>query len=184
VILTKEDFVYVMPNCAKVIDAWYVPLTSSMKRYEVDQPIEYAAFLATIAEESGELHFVEEIWGPTKTQLSYEGRHDLGNVRAGDGYRYRGRGPIEHTGRGAYERLNTLLDTKRVGVDLVAHPDELKSPTWGAFAACAFWWDRRIDDAADRRDFRRVTRLVNGGLTNIARREIFYERAKARLGLN
>ena len=62
-----------------------------------------AAFLAQLAHESGELHFMEEIWGSTDAQRRYEPltklSQALSNTEAGDGRPFKGRGPIQLTGR-------------------------------------------------------------------------------------
>jgi putative chitinase len=70
-----------------------------MREFEVTTPLRQAAFLAQLAHESGQFRFMEEIWGPTPAQRRYEGRRDLGNIQPGDGFRYKGRGPIQITGR-------------------------------------------------------------------------------------
>jgi hypothetical protein len=68
-----------------------------------------------------------EIWGPTKAQIGYEGRKDLGNVRAGDGKRYMGRGYVQITGRANYAKASAV-----VGKDLVAEPDIALEPAVAA----------------------------------------------------
>ncbi|MGR8935912.1 MAG: N-acetylmuramoyl-L-alanine amidase [Gammaproteobacteria bacterium] len=77
-----------------------------------------AYVLATSEHESLAGKFMTEIWGPTKAQRKYEGRQDLGNTRRGDGFRYRGRGYVQVTGRTNYEKWK-----KRLNEDLVSNPD-------------------------------------------------------------
>jgi hypothetical protein len=74
--------------------------------------------LATSEHESKCGRFMRELWGPTATQKGYEGRHDLGNTQPGDGFRFRGRGYVQITGRTNYE-----FWSRRLGLDLVANPD-------------------------------------------------------------
>ena len=74
-------------------------LSDAMHEFNINTNGRQAAFAAQIAEESGELQFVRELWGPTPQQLTYEGRADLGNTESGDGERYKGRGLIQCTGR-------------------------------------------------------------------------------------
>ena len=66
-----------------------------MEKYQITTPLRRAAFLAQLAHESGELKYMEEI----ASGEAYEGRKELGNTAPGDGKRYKGRGPIQLTGR-------------------------------------------------------------------------------------
>ncbi len=74
-------------------------------------------------------------------ELVYGGRKELGNTQPGDGHRFIGRGPLQTTGRGWYEKLS-----REIGVDLVANPDLL--PCGGCFLSRSFnplplpRWDR------------------------------------------
>ena len=79
-----------------------------------------AYVLATSEHESLAGKFMRELWGPTDAQRGYEGRADLGNVERGDGFRFRGRGYVQITGRTNYEFWSRRLD-----VDLIANPDQV-----------------------------------------------------------
>ena len=52
--------------------------------FEINTPERMAAFLAQVGHESGGLHWLVELWGPTDQQSRYEGRADLGNSVEGD----------------------------------------------------------------------------------------------------
>ena len=88
-----------------------------------------AYVLATAWHETGPedtaLHMTprREIWGPTEAQQRYEGRADLGNTVAGDGFRFLGRGYVQITGRSNYRRASRL-----VGQDLLATPSLAQRP--------------------------------------------------------
>lgn len=92
----------------------------------------------------------------------YGGR--MGNVNPGDGWRYRGRGPIQLTGRDNYAFVGDLM-----GQDLVGLPELMEQPRY-ALEACIHWWEDRIPDSMIG-DPEKVTRRVNGGLIGLADRE-------------
>lgn len=137
---------------------WCAPLNSAMAAYDITTPDRAAAFLAQVGHESGGLLYVRELWGPTDAQKRYEGREDLGNTEPGDGFRYRGRGLIQITGRANYQQVSDAL-----GLDFVTHPEELELPAFAALSAAWFWNSRDLNALADRGDFRSITRKINGG---------------------
>ena len=96
---------------------------------------------------------------------AYEGRADLGNSVVGDGRRYKGRGPIQVTGRANYRRYG-----RKIGIDLERRPDLASAPSIGLSVSCAYWTDRRLNDFADADDIEGVTRRINGGLNGLADR--------------
>jgi predicted chitinase len=161
----------------------YLPfLAKAMEEHEINTPLRAAAFLAQIAHESAELRFMQELWGPTAQQKKYEPpsdlAKDLGNTQPGDGFRYRGRGPIQITGRANYKKYGELL-----GVDLVGNPDLAAQPEYAFQIAGLFWSLRGLNKLADAEDFPTITRRINGGLTGLAERERYYETAKKALGI-
>lgn len=85
---------------------------------------------------------------------------DLGNINAGDGIRYHGRGIIQLTGRGNYRRYG-----QRIGVDLEDQPELALEPWVSAQVFALFMYDHGTFDAAERDDWQQVRRSVNGGLT-------------------
>ncbi|MFI2561585.1 glycoside hydrolase family 19 protein [Nocardia farcinica] len=129
-----------------------------------------AMFCAQLGHESGGLRWMEEIADGS----AYEWRQDLGNVFPGDGRRYKGRGPIQVTGRHNYARLSEwahargLCPTPTFFVD---HPHELASDRYGFVGVVWYWTAARDMNAyADARDIHGATRAVNGGLNGIADR--------------
>src|SRR3990172_4830059 len=78
---------------------WLSAIEAAMIEFNIDTPQRKAMFMAQIGHESGGLHYTVELWGPTDAQRRYEGRIDLGNVVTGDGFKFRGRGLIQITGR-------------------------------------------------------------------------------------
>ncbi|MGL4964952.1 MAG: glycoside hydrolase family 19 protein [Inquilinus sp.] len=104
----------------------------------------------------------------------YDGRGDLGNVQPGDGYRYRGRGFLQTTGRANYKAA-----AKASSIDLVANPDLAAEPDTAVQIAVVYWVTRHVAAAAQRDDAEAVTRLINGGLNGLADRLAALARAKA-----
>lgn len=91
----------------------------------------------------------------------YGGR--MGNTEPGDGWRYRGRAPIQLTGKDNYAHVGELM-----GQDLVTLPELLEQPRF-ALEACIHWWEDRIPDSM-LGDVSKVTKRVNGGLIGLADR--------------
>jgi len=180
--ITDDQLKRVMPNLPAAKRALYLPhLNAAMEAHDVDTPLRTAAFVAQLAHESGEFRWMEEIWGPTAAQLRYEPPSPLatklGNTQAGDGKRFKGRGPIQITGRFNYATFGGLL-----GLDLVGNPALAATPEV-AFATAGLYWQRNgLNELADARDFVTITRRINGGTNGLADRQMYYERAKAALG--
>jgi putative chitinase len=103
----------------------------------------------------------------------YNGR--LGNTEAGDGWKYRGRGLIQCTGKDNYQAVGDVL-----GVDLVTDPDMLAQPEWALKSAIA-WWEQKVPDAI-MGDTVRVSKRVNGGTIGLDHRIALTDKAGDALG--
>jgi putative chitinase len=151
----------------------YLPhLEAAMAEFEINTPQRQAMFLAQIGHESGGLKWTTEIWGPTPAQLRYEGRKDLGNTRPGDGYKFRGRGLLQTTGRDNYRATGQVL-----GVDLWAMPELLSQPALATRSAAWFWSAKGLNEIADRGDNIAATKRINGGTNGLADRQALYAAA-------
>ena len=179
--LTAVQLQGIMPGTpAAKRDALLPFLQAAMREFAIESPARAAAFLAQLAHESGQFRFMEEIWGPTAAQRRYEPAStlaaNLGNSEAGDGLRFKGRGPIQITGRANYRRFGDLL-----GTDLVAQPERAALPELAFRIAGLFWSKKGLNELADRVSpdaFREITRRINGGFNGLAERERLYETAK------
>jgi len=162
----------------RLADRFYGSLMQAMKDFGIDTPLRQAHFLAQIMHESGGLRYTKELWGPTDAQKRYEGRKDLGNTEPGDGFKFRGRGLIQTTGRANYERVG-----KALGFNLINNPDGLADVSLACRSAAYFWYDNDLNDLADHDDIVRVTRRVNGGKNGLEDRTKYLTRAKKLLGV-
>ncbi|CAN5916539.1 hypothetical protein BH11PSE8_BH11PSE8_24030 [soil metagenome] len=177
--LTEAQLSKVMPNLRQAKLALYLPsLNKTMQERSVNTLLRTAAFIAQLAHESGEFRFMEELWGPTPAQVRYEPMSDLaarlGNTQPGDGKRFKGRGPIQITGRFNYQKYGGLL-----GIDLCADPQLAATPEVAFATAGLFWEKNGLNLLADAEDFVAITRRINGGINGLADRQMYYARARA-----
>lgn len=169
---------------------WCPFLVAAMQRYNITKPVHVAAFLAQVGVESGCLSRIEEgltyttperlmaVWPvrfPTRAAALpyvrnpvalankvYGGR--MGNG-PDEGYKYRGRGLKQLTGKDNYKAY-----AKASGLDVVNNPDMLLQPQHAADSAAWFWATNGCAKLADARDWKKLTKVVNGGLTGYQER--------------
>ena len=185
--LTAEHVQAIMPAVPRQKrDALLPHLQAALGEFGIVAPARAAAFLAQLAHESGQFRFMEEIWGPTPAQRRYEPvstlAANLGNTEPGDGKRFKGRGPIQITGRANYRRFGDLL-----GTDLVSDPARAADPELAFRIAGLFWSKKGLNELADRAShdaFREITRRINGGYNGLEDRRKFYASACAVLGVS
>ena len=153
------------------------PLNNTCAEFSINTPQRIAAFLSQLAHESGELRWMNEIWGPTEAQHRYEPPSKLaarlGNTQPGDGKRYRGRGPIQLTGRANYKIAGAAL-----ALPLEDNPDLVATPAVGIRVAGWFWNSKDLNTLADQNNYLGITRRINGGTNGLADRTKYWERAK------
>jgi putative chitinase len=109
--------------------------------------------------------------------IAYGDRMGNGGVDTLDGWRFRGRGPIQLTGRNNY-----LACGDAIGVDLVHNPDRLLEPVIGALAAGWFWTvgnstGKSLNAFADIGEIDRISKAINGGVNGLEHRRSLYEQA-------
>ena len=157
------------------------PLDENSGSYGITTPLRCAHFIAQICYESDMFtRLVEnlsysagrigEVWprlGPRAASLThnpqalgnaaYGDRLGNGDEASGDGYRYRGRGLIQITGRDNYERFGDIA-----GLDLVGNPDLASDMTNASVIALAYWQHAGCNALADTDDVDAVTKAING----------------------
>lgn len=148
-------------------------LDEAARAAQITTPERVAQFVAQLAHESAGFRYLEEIWGPTAAQTRYEGRRDLGNTQPGDGYRFRGRGWIQLTGRHNYRTYGRLL-----GLPLEAQPELAARPDTAARIAATYWTQRGLNALADAGDLLGITRRINGGTNGLEERRAYLTRAQ------
>lgn len=186
--LTIEELSKAVGCSQETADQWVGPLNEVMQAFAIWTPERQAGFLGQIAHESKRLSRLEEdlnysasrlmkVWPnrfPTSEIASmyahdperlgnmvYSNRYGNGDQASGDGYRFRGRGPLMLTFRGNYATASyALLGNDR----LVQFPEHVEMDNLtGATVAAHFWYIRGCNDLADRRDWEEVSRKINGG---------------------
>lgn len=185
---------------------WYNPLVNFMPEYEINSPKRIAAFLAQCAHESGEFTIIAEnlnykpealvkIFGkyfdlstaqkycalPNKQEAIanriYANRMGNGNEQSGDGWRYRGRGLIQLTGKSNYSQYAKSLE-----INLEDAVKQLGTVEGCVQSACWFWKTNKLNQWADKGDIITLTKRINGGTIGLEDRIKHYKHALEILG--
>lgn len=151
----------------------------AMAQADITTPNRAAMWCAQLGHESAGLRYMEELADGS----AYEGRRDLGNVVQGDGRRFKGRGPIQVTGRNNYTQLSAwahsvgLVPTPTFFVD---NPTALAEPRYGFLGAVWYWKIARpqLNALSDKGDLEQVTRVINGGTNGLKDRRERWERCR------
>lgn len=106
--------------------------------------------------------------------LVYSNRMGNGTAESGEGWKYRGRGLKQLTGKDNYKRCGEAL-----GVDLVANPDLLLEPMFAARSAGWFWKVNNLSSFADNADIKGMTKKINGGYIGLEQRQALYNKIMA-----
>ena len=106
--------------------------------------------------------------------MVYANRMGNRDEASGDGYRFRGRGCIQLTGHANYYHAG-----KALGEDFVMQPNLVATPMYAALTAGFFWNTQKLNQYADTKDIRTMTRRINGGLIGLNDREKHFNQALA-----
>jgi predicted chitinase len=140
-------------------------MEAAMREFQITSEMRSAMWLAQVGHESVSLRYMEEI----ASGAAYEGRSDLGNTQPGDGQRFKGRGPIQLTGRANYRNAGNALH-----LPLESNPQLAGDPKV-AFRVSAWWWSaHNLNSYADRGDVQGATRVINGGYNGLDDRRARY----------
>lgn len=202
--ITLDQLKAFAPNADSVDLRYYLPAFNEvLPKYEINNHLRKCHFLAQVAHESGEFRYKKENLNYSKDALLrvfgkyfdekeaeacarkpqeianivYGGR--MGNVNTNDGWKYRGRGLIQLTGKNNYKACSDFI-----GVDLVANPDLVNSdPFVCVEVACWYWVSRSLNELADADNVKTITKYINGGYNGLEHRMKLLERAKRALGV-
>ncbi len=178
----------------------YLPdLNALLPQHNIDTPLRISHFLSQLLHESSYMRLVEENLNYSTNRLveifrkyfteseaaAYAGKPEMiasrvygnrmgnGDEASGDGYRYRGRGLIQLTGKNNYRKFSRWISE-----DVVAHPD-LVANKYAVHSAVYYWVSNNLNAFADIDDVRQVTKKINGGLNGLADRIAILDNAKA-----
>lgn len=195
--LTLEILQECLPK-AKVakLEEFLEGFNETFDTFDMTTPERQAMFLAQTAHESGNFNFTEEnlnykaasltkVW-PKKfpadiaaqyggnaqkiANRAYGGRMGNGDEASGDGFKYRGRGIIQLTGKDNYRACGDAL-----GVDLLSEPELVAKNPYAVLSAGWFWETRKLNQWCDKGDILTVTKRINGGTIGLEDRKHHYE---------
>ncbi|WP_395074551.1 glycoside hydrolase family 19 protein [Flavobacterium sp.] len=150
-----------------------VGLVTNLIKYGINTPLRVVHFIAQLHHESGGFTASVEKISYQKAQERYQNHKYLGNKLPGDGYRFRGRGLTQLTGRGNYEKFS-----KYSGIDIISNPDLASKIDISIQIACWYWtkgssWGN-LNKYADKNDIVSITKGINGGLNGFEDRKKQY----------
>lgn len=175
--VTKEQILAIMPNAKDKVDAFLPYINGYAEVFHIDTPMRMAHFLAQIAHESDELRYTKELGNKNYFRKYDVGKlkNMLGNLKDGDGYKYRGRGLIQITGRANYQAYQ---NSKYCTGDIMEYPELLEEPLGATKSAMWWWWKHGLNKLADIDCFVAITKTINGGTNGLESRRKFLTRAK------
>lgn len=197
----------VMPTTSPQVLEPFVPvLRNKLPELEINTPLREAHFIAQLAHESGGFRYQKENLNYSEQGLRttfakyfpdddvaheyarnpeqianrvYANRIGNGDEASGDGWRYRGRGLIQLTGKANYEAC-----AAGTGIDLLDDPEQIcEDHVVTVTVAGWFWQSNKLNPLADKDDIDAITKRINGGLNGLADRKEYLARCKKILGL-
>lgn len=174
--VTREQILAIMPNAKDKVDDFLPYINGYAEVFHIDTPKRMAHFLAQIAHESGELRYTKELGNRDYFRKYDVGKlkNMLGNLKDGDGYKYRGRGLIQITGRANYQAYQ---NSKYCTGDIMEHPELLELPLGATKSAMWWWWKHGLNKLADSDSFLAITKTINGGTYGLESRRKYLKRA-------
>lgn len=197
---TEEQLHHLIPR-VKNLNEWYTSLYEILPQYDIYDIARVAAFIAQCAHESGGFTTLQENlnysadglrkifpkYFPT-TEIAqqyhrqpekianrvYANRMGNGNEQSGEGWKFRGRGLIQLTGKSNYTRCSQSMFGDST---LIESPDVLTQPYYAIHSACWFWTSNGLNELADAQDLKMMTKKINGGFIGLDDRVKHYNHA-------
>jgi putative chitinase len=186
-----------------VLETYIDPLNEVCGKFEINTTERIAMFLAQVGHESGGLSVIQENLNYRAERLAvvfpkyfkdvntstyahdpesianrvYASRMGNGNEASGDGYKYRGRGLIQLTGRNNYASFSSDM-----GMSIDEAVEYLSTPEGAAMSAGWYWNKNGLNQWADNSDVITVTKKINGGTIGLAEREHLFHHGMTLLG--
>lgn len=177
--ITREQLLQIAPSASKRIDKYINYINGYADTFHIDTPLRMCHYLAQILHESGEFKYTVE-----QGSTHYFDKYDTGKLakalgntpkKDGDGYKYRGRGLIQITGRANY---SLYYSSKYCKGDVMNHPELLEKPLGAVKSSMWYWLIHNLNKYADRDDIVKITKIINGGTNGLDQRKMYLERAK------
>ena len=194
--ITVQQLLQILPNASQVAGIFVPVLNVAMNRYQIVGARRIAAFIAQVGHESGHLtRLVENLnYSADALRKTWPSRFDvelasaaarkpeqianiaygnrMGNIAPGDGWKYRGRGLIQITGKNNYRACGEAL-----GLDLIAQPELLEKPQHACMSAAWYWATNGLSTLADSGKFEAITQRINGGQNGATDRQALHVKA-------
>lgn len=182
--ITERHITTIMPQAHNNnnLSLYVVYINGYADKFYIDTPLRMAHFLAQVAHETNELQHMKELGN-----ADYCAKYDvgnlakmLGNTHKGDGYKYKGRGLMQLTGRANYQAYQ---DSQFCNGNIMDNPSLLEQPLGAVKSGMWYWWKRGLNKVADKDNVTAVTKKINGGTNGLASRKTYLARAKKALGI-
>jgi len=197
--ITLDQLQKMLPNNNNVQD-WYEVIEKNLPNYDINTIFRIAAFISQCSHESaGFTRITENLNYKTESLLRtfpshfqdsddadeyahkpekianriYADRMGNGSEDSGDGWRYRGRGVIQLTGKDNYQSLANSIQ-----MNLEDVPAYLETFDGALVSACWFWVKKDLNTLADSEDIESITKKINGGLLGLEERQDKYDEYK------
>lgn len=202
--ITENMITSIFPN-AKSVGELVEAMNDMFPKYDINTEARVAGFLAQCGHESGGFRVMEEnlnysakaldsVFGkyfkrggrdadeyarqPEKiANVVYASRMGNGNTASGEGYKFRGRGYIQLTGKNNYTKFS-----KSVGMDIEDAIEYLSTVEGALESACWYWHTNKLNKFCDKGDVKGMTKRINGGYIGLEDRVHHWELALQMLG--